>query len=144
MSYDLQRFWHDQAAWSESVFGTSAERGPEGPLRHLIKEAGEALGQPGDLSEYIDCQFLVVDACRRAGFTYEQFMEALEAKLAVNKGRRWGRPSPDQPVEHVRDEETPVTGRVYHCGCLAVPSDKIKAFCPTHNQPLVTRPEKAL
>ena len=98
----LEDFWRELADWSQATFGTDAERGPEGPLRHLIKEAGEALGNQRDLTEYADCLFLVFDAARRAGFSYADLLEACFAKLEVNRGRQWGKPSKDQPVEHVR------------------------------------------
>ena len=98
----LEDFWNQQADWSRAAFGTDAERGPEGPLRHLIKEAGEALGNQKDLTEYADCLFLVFDSCRRAGFSYADLLEACFAKLEVNRSRKWNKPSKDQPVEHVR------------------------------------------
>ena len=99
----LERFWHDLSEWSQATFGTDAERGPEGPLRHLIKEAGEALGNQRDVTEYADCLFLVFDAARRAGFTYGEFVSAVQRKLAVNRGRKWPEPSKNQPVEHVKE-----------------------------------------
>ena len=98
----LEAFWRQLAVWSQTTFGTDAERGPEGPLRHLIKEAGEALGNQRDLTEYADCLFLVFDAARRAGFGYADLLEACFAKLEVNRGRQWPQPVDNQPVEHVR------------------------------------------
>lgn len=98
----LAEFWDAHAEWSQATFGTDAERGPAGPLKHLIKEANEALAHPTDLEEYADCLFLVFDAARRAGFTFEQLREAVCVKLKVNKARTWPKPTSNEPVEHVR------------------------------------------
>lgn len=119
---NLEQFWKDQAAWSQATFGTDAERGPLGPTKHLAKEVlSELLCLPRDqvvqvlekvdasgvdmqLGEFVDCQFLIFDACRRAGFTYEQLVAACFAKLEVNKARKWGKASTTEAVEHIREE----------------------------------------
>ena len=118
----LDQFWYELSVWSQQTFGSDEVRGPEGPLKHLVKEVlCEILGDdrtevdnylscPGpndknlhDLGEYADLLFLVFDATRRAGFTYEQLCKAVEDKLAVNKARKWSAPSATDPVEHVRE-----------------------------------------
>lgn len=104
---DMRAFWAAQAEWSEATFGPSSVRGPRGPLRHLLKEIEvELLGPDGnlhDLEEYVDCQFLLYDAARRAGFTYQDMEDSAWAKLEKNKARQWGDTSdPDAPVEHIR------------------------------------------
>jgi hypothetical protein len=133
----MGEFWHEQQKWSESVFGTTAERGPEGPAKHLALEVlTEILDMPKSvaaeivkplrvkqcpvpendpnaelardvfrLEEWADLIFLVFDACRRDGFTYDDLLAACWTKLAVNKSRVWGPRTPDMPVEHVRDGE---------------------------------------
>lgn len=98
----LPLFWKALEDWSQKTFGSDKERGPIGPLKHLRKEAKEAIAKPNDLEEYADCLFLVFDATRRAGFSYDQLVEACFAKLAENKGRKWQKPTKDGPVEHVR------------------------------------------
>lgn len=101
----LQAFWAVQSTWSQSVFGTDAERGPIGPLKHLAKEAVEAqAGPPFALTEFVDCLFLTFDATRRAGFTFDQLVAAAWTKLEINKARQWTKPTKgDEAVEHVRD-----------------------------------------
>jgi hypothetical protein len=100
----LHHFWGEQARFSETTFGTTQERGPIGPLKHLAKEVEEAIKDPSDLSEFADCQILIFDAARRAGFTYDQLAEACFAKLAINKKRKWPKAKePNTPLEHVRD-----------------------------------------
>lgn len=159
----VSQFWDALSEWSQATFGTDAERGPAGPLKHLLKEIEEVRAAPADIEEYADLLFLTCDAARRggrdkdilgpavesasgmasgppgvlleiagawaqgaigsggrwreygaivtlalaaayrAGFSHEQLMAAVTAKLDKNRKRKWGRPSGDEPVEHVRD-----------------------------------------
>lgn len=98
----IQAFWNAQAEWSQSAFGSDYERGPQGPLKHLEKEAREAQQKDTDVFEYADCLFLIFDAARRAGFSLDFLLTACEQKLEINKARKWERPTSDEPVEHVR------------------------------------------
>lgn len=100
----MPEFWTAQAAWSQATFGSDSERGPIGPLLHLAKEVQEAIANPSDLEEFADLQFLIFDSARRAGFTYEQLLDACWKKLEKNKTRKWGPATKDGPVEHVRGE----------------------------------------
>lgn len=99
---DMEDFWHRRNNWSELTFGNPADRGPEGPLKHLRKEVSEGLDKPTDLMEYVDMLFLVFDAAWRAGFSYHDLLHGAFAKLAINKKRKWGTPTKDGIVEHVR------------------------------------------
>jgi hypothetical protein len=98
----VQKFWNGQSEWSQATFGTDSERGPLGALKHLEKEAREAQDSC-DWVEIADCQFLVFDAARRAGMSLDVLMKVCEEKLAINKARKWNKPTSDEPVEHVRD-----------------------------------------
>lgn len=99
----LEALMKDQAVWSQATFGTDEERGPEGPLKHLSKEALEAAEKPKDIVEQADCFLLQLDAIRRAGFTLEQVIIAAEQKMVINKERTWPKPtSPTEPVFHVK------------------------------------------
>lgn len=97
---------HDLASelseWSQATFGTDAERGPLGALKHLEKEAREAQADPTDVAEYADCLILTLDAARRAGFKPLELFRAAYQKLQVNKARTWPKPTSDEPVEHVK------------------------------------------
>lgn len=95
-------FWNSHSEWSNQVFGSITERGPMGLLKHLRKEVEEVIDNPGDLMEYADCMTLVMDATRRAGFTFDQLVEAMFAKLEINRAREWPKAGPNEPVEHVR------------------------------------------
>lgn len=102
MNTDLRAFWQAQSEWSQATFGTDKERGPLGSLKHLAKEALEAQADPTDLMEFTDCLFLIFDATRRAGFTFDQLQEAAWQKLAINKARQWPKMGANDAVEHVR------------------------------------------
>lgn len=93
----------DQADWSQKTFGSDSERGPIGPLKHLIKEANEAIANPTDPSEYADCLILILDASRRAGIKVMQLIEAAQAKMKKNKAREWPKceaSNSEEPIEH--------------------------------------------
>lgn len=95
----------DHAAWSQKTFGSDADRGPIGALKHLAKEAVEAQDSPGDSSEYADCLLLLLDASRRAGFSPLALIRCAQNKMQANKARDWPAPLADEPVEHVRHDD---------------------------------------
>lgn len=99
--------------WSQNTFGTDSERGPIGALKHLEKEAREALENPTDTSEYADCLILVLDASRRAGIHHEDLIKHALAKMEVNRQRTWPKPTTDSPVEHCKEQDgaTPLEAR---------------------------------
>ena len=101
--WQLSKFWQEHAEWSRTTFGADDVRGPTGPLKHLAKEVQECLANPTDLEEYADLMFLTFDACRRAGFTLPALVKEMWRKLEVNKNRKWGPPTIDGAVEHIRD-----------------------------------------
>jgi hypothetical protein len=104
-SLSLELFWYTLAEWSRATFGPDSG-GPTGALKHLAKEVAECQEKPDDIFEYADCCFLLFDSVRRAGFTYEQLMDAIWKKLAINKKRKWGPRVPGQPVERIREEKS--------------------------------------
>lgn len=100
-----QKFWNLQAEWSQKTFGTDSERGPVGALKHLEKEAREAIEERDHdrrSMEIVDCLFLVYDAARRHGLTFEWLYSLAAEKLEINKNRTWQKVAGDEPSEHVR------------------------------------------
>jgi hypothetical protein len=89
------------AEWSNATFGNV---GPIGPLKHLAKEALEAVAKIDDLLEWADIQFLFWDALRRAGISDQQLVEAMEAKLPILKARQWPEPKDGEPRFHIKAE----------------------------------------
>lgn len=128
---ELDDLARDQAEWSQATFGTDAERGPVGALRHLAKEAKETEEAVRSLQnnraaswanetakakfievrekevreEFADCLLLLLDASRRARISPLELIRAAAAKMVKNKSRQWSKPTTDEPVEHVRDGE---------------------------------------
>ena len=72
----------EHAEWSNATFG---DVGPIGPLKHLSKEALEALW----------------DAQRRMGISDESITRAMVEKLAINKARQWPEPKDGEPRLHI-------------------------------------------
>lgn len=101
----FSEFCTAQAEWSQATFGTDAERGPVGPLKHLAKEVQEALANIEDEMEYVDCFFLVLDASRRAKIPAHRLLDLSFEKLEINKARKWNKPTSDDPVEHDRTKD---------------------------------------
>ena len=94
----------DQAEWSQETFGKDSERGPIGALKHLSMEAQEAVEAVGSDKlnmELADCFLLILDASRRAGLKPMQLVEVAQAKMKINRGRQWPKPTDDEPVEHI-------------------------------------------
>jgi hypothetical protein len=122
--YDLAE---EQAEWSQATFGTDAERGAIGALKHLGKEAAEAedwamiregkhpsghavshlvAKSAGEVQiELADCLLLLLDANRRSGFSVLQLLKAARAKMKVNRTRTYPKPTSDVPSEHVREHD---------------------------------------
>ena len=102
---------NEHAEWSQATFGNVV---PVGPLKHLSKEALEAVAEPDDLSEWADMQSLLWDAQRRAGITDEQITQAMIEKLVVNKQREWPEPKDEEPRLHIKEQPAPVVPPMQH------------------------------
>lgn len=104
----LVRLIEDQARWSQKTFGSDDERGPLGAIRHLRKEVDEIEANPDDPEEYADALLLLMDAGRRAGFSFATIVYEAAAKQTVNERRQWPAITSDnaeQPVEHIETQE---------------------------------------
>ncbi len=99
-SLEREQIRHEHAKWSDSTFGCV---GPIGPLKHLSKEALEAAAEPDDLSEWVDMQFLLWDAQRRAGISDAEITAAMEDKLKINMERQWPEPKDGEPSLHIKE-----------------------------------------
>lgn len=107
----LQELIEDQAKWSQKTFGADEARGPIGGLKHLVKEAGEALAawESGHAFEFrkelADCFLLLLDINRRSGSTFQGLVNDSLQKMELNKSREWPEAVDDEPVEHVRESD---------------------------------------
>lgn len=105
---DLQRrAWE----WSRVTFGE--ERGPDGPLNHLKREADEVIeavsaGRRLDaIEEFADCFLLLCDAASRFGVTIAEIIDEADDKLEKNKRRKWAPLNSQGFSEHLREQEPP-------------------------------------
>jgi len=103
--YISDNFLNDQKTWSNETFGSVNKRGPIGPIKHLKLEVEELLNEPFDLMEYADCLLLIIDASRRAGYSFEMLARAANEKLQINKMRHYPKPNGDEPSLHIKDVE---------------------------------------
>lgn len=96
----------EQSEWSQKTFGTDEQKGPIGALKHIIKEAQEAIENPDGVEEYADLLLLVLDASRRAEHDVRALIRAAIDKLSILKTRQYPPFDPakvDEAVEHVRE-----------------------------------------
>lgn len=106
----LEDLADDQSEWSQATFGTDAERGPIGAIKHLRLETDEAIEslranehrRNNDTDEeFADMMLLLLDAARRYGLTPMELLRVSHRKLQVNKSRKWPKPTDaETPVEH--------------------------------------------
>lgn len=101
----VRDFVDAQRTFSVEAFGPGARTA--GIVEHIRRELAEVEADPGDCFEWIDVVILALDGAWRAGHSAASIENALWAKLAKNKARRW----PDwrgvdeaTPIEHVRDD----------------------------------------
>lgn len=103
---DLFKFLADMRQWQETTFGPRESRGPNGPLKHLEKEAREASEEEygaRQLIEISDCFFLTMEAVWRSGMGLSDLISLSRAKLEENQARNWPTPTADGAVEHIRE-----------------------------------------
>jgi len=103
---NLKDYLSKQIVFSSATFGPGPRT--DGVLDHIRKELIEIEEQPDDLEEWIDVTMLALDGAWRAGYTPQQIVDQLEAKLKKNMSRDW----PDwrtadqgKAIEHVRVSE---------------------------------------
>lgn len=98
----LVNFWKDHCDWSQKTFGMDNEKNHLPALHKLVDEVKETIESPYDKTEFADCLILLFDAFRRSGGTLEEFIEAAQTKLNINKTRTWGTPDHRGVVRHIK------------------------------------------
>lgn len=103
--FDFRAHLYRQREWSENTFGPGSRA--EGVIDHILKEVGEIIENPDDISEWIDVVILALDGAWRAGYNPDQIIEALRSKQAKNESRKWPdwrTAEPGKAIEHHRGE----------------------------------------
>lgn len=70
-------------------------------LRKLKKEADEAIADPLNKEEYADCLLSLFSAFYKAGYDFNDLMDACFAKMEKLKTRNW-RKGPDGLYQHIK------------------------------------------
>lgn len=96
----------DIIAWQKKTFGNPTA---ESKLAHLCEEIIELfveLRMKGDNKrlEFADCFILLFGCAAADGMTYDDICTAIDAKMAINRKRKWGLPDKDGVINHVRDK----------------------------------------
>ena len=82
-----------------------------GALRHMRRELAEIeeshkFGADQQVKEELaDVYILWVAACHRFGFSRDEMQQAIDAKMAKNRKRKWQAPDALGVIEHVRGVE---------------------------------------
>ena len=79
----------------------------EGVLDHIAKESGEIRDDPTDMEEWVDIILLAIDGAQRLGTPVQDIIDAVHAKAARNRARRWPdwrSAEPVKAIEHIREE----------------------------------------
>lgn len=97
---NIQLFSLWRSKWALAQFGP---RSPIGPLKHLKREADEAIAKPQDITEYADCLHCLLHAVQCAGFSLDDLVEAAWRKLPENIMRQWPETVGDEPTEHIKN-----------------------------------------
>lgn len=108
---ELQTLMDAIAKWSDATFGEGQKTIPI--LYHLQKEVSElmeavtldkALGRWSDKTteEFADCFMLLIDAATHHGITAKELIDVSQAKLEINKNRKWGKPDENGVIEHLQ------------------------------------------
>lgn len=85
------------AEWQNETFPNATV---ESKLHHLKEEVEELLETPYDESEYADAFLLLWGAWAKQGKTFEQPMDAVDAKMEINRNREWGNPDENGVIKH--------------------------------------------
>lgn len=103
-----EKLFNEIAAWQQDTFPGGT---PDSTLHHLLDEIRELryslrLDPASAAEELADCMFLIFGCADRMGMSYQDIQDAIAAKFAINKARKWGKPKENGVVNHV--EEPPV------------------------------------
>lgn len=80
-------------------------------VHHLVEEVQELLESLTDKKftyrememEFADCFLLLIGAAASAGLDYEEVVEIIQDKLAINRTRKWGTPDENGVVNSIKD-----------------------------------------
>jgi hypothetical protein len=71
-----------------------------GTVEHLIEEAEHLVANPYDPYNLADVGILWLSLCSLAGFTADEMLDALDAKVTINENREWLEPDELGIIRH--------------------------------------------
>lgn len=96
----LHPFQTEVGTWARTTFPTATQ---ENWVAHLGREVKE-LAASQHPAEAADCLILLLGLAHVNGY---DLMAEAQAKMVVNRARKWGKPDAEGVVEHVDEIETP-------------------------------------
>ena len=100
----LKRFIEERNRFSSKAFGSRKVRDCLGPLHHLKEEVQELIEDTDDTMEWADCVLLLLDAAWRKGHSLQDLFDFAEAKLKINKKRKWKK-SKNGVFNHIKEKK---------------------------------------
>ncbi len=94
--------------WQKKTFGQATTLSKLAHLKEEVKELEEAIKQSNvtdndeATKEFADCFILLYGAASSFGMSWKDIGEAIDAKMEINKARKWGKPESNGVVHHVK------------------------------------------
>lgn len=95
--------------WQNETFEKSTSLSKVSHLQQEVKELESELknginNHPPTLMEFADCFILLFGAASSYGMTYQDIVNVIDAKMIVNKTRKWGSPDKNGVVNHIKND----------------------------------------
>lgn len=89
--------------WQNIVFTKATPLSCVNHLEEEVKELKAELESGNiDHKEIADCFLLLIGVCNKAGLSYDEIVNAIDAKMEVNYKREWGQPNDKGYVKHIQ------------------------------------------
>ena len=90
--------------WQNETFGKATALSK---VEHLKEEIEEltidiAIDSETRILEFADCFLLLFGAAASDGMNYQHICEAIDAKMRINRQRKWGKPDANGVVHHIK------------------------------------------
>lgn len=94
--------------WQEETFGQATALSKIAHLKQEIEELKEELEKTDEpptkaLLEFADCFILLFGAANSFGMNYTDIIFCIQAKMNINKKRKWGKPDENGVVNHLKE-----------------------------------------
>jgi NTP pyrophosphatase (non-canonical NTP hydrolase) len=100
-----KEMFEEITAWQKQVFTKATALSAANHLHEEVKELITELSPDGDMrkieAEYADCFLLLFGSASLLGLSYKNICQAINAKMEINKQRKWGEVNKDGYVKHI-------------------------------------------